>query len=139
MGVSSVFYDNNKNYAIVTAFINEPYRVVHSESAPVELRTSSRSLSKFQAAAQSSSGSKFTLADFNGQLYTLDTGTCQLVTGTKLFHRCRANSRDEMMTLAMPDDSTVHGCWNEDGKISLVTIINGLEKGRIIIQSLREC
>lgn len=136
MGVSSVFYDNNKDYAIVTAFINEPYHVVHSESAPVELRASSRDLSKFQAAAQSPSESKFTLADLNGQLYTLDTRTRQFTKGTKRFHRCRANSRDEMMTLAMPNDRTVHGCWNEDGKIFLVTVINGLEKDPIRIQSL---
>jgi hypothetical protein len=87
---------------------------------------------KFQAAAQSPSGSIFTLADAYGQLYTLDTGTCHITEGSKLLHRCSAKSRDDMMAMAMPDDNTVYACWNEDEKIVLATVTKGRKKVDIL-------
>jgi hypothetical protein len=128
-----VFYDSNKNYAIVTAFINKSYYAVQSESADFELTGWSRdAVYKFQGAAQSPSGSKFTLADRYGQLYTLDTRTCHITEGKKLSHRCSANSRDDMMAIAMPDDNTVYACWNEDGKIVLAAVTEGRKEVDIL-------
>jgi hypothetical protein len=131
LGLSSVFYDKNTDHAIVTAFINKSYHVVQSKSDSLELKGWSRDLVyKFQAAAQSQSPSSsiFTLADAHGQLYTLNTRTRHIAERLKLPHRCSANSRDDMMALAMPDDNTVRACWNEDGKIVLATVLQRQSK-----------
>jgi hypothetical protein len=130
LGLSAVFYDNYLRRAILAGFISKPYHIVNSMLIG-EVWSTSRgpnSDRRFQAAAQSPTGSKFTFVNASGHLFQLDLKQKQPALqdiGTRLDLKDLPRSPDDFISVAMPDDKTTYAFWIEKGMGVLNTVHEG--------------
>lgn len=101
---------------ILAGFISKPYHVVHSKLNG-EVWSTSRgpnSDHRFQAAAQSPTGSKFTFVNAGGHLSQLDMRQKQPALqdlGIRLDSKDPPRSADDFISVAMPDDKVTYAFW----------------------------
>jgi len=130
LGLSAVFFDNHVKRAIVAGFIGKPYHVVHSKLR-AEVWSASKSASsdhRFQAAAQSPTGSKFTFVNSSGRLSQLDMKQKQPMLQDlriRLDPKDPPRSADDFISVAMPDDKTTHAFWIKERMGVLNTVPEG--------------
>jgi len=109
LGLSAVFFDNHVKRAIVAGFIGKPYHVVHSTHKG-EVWSGTNSDRRFQAAAQSPTGSKFTFVNSGGYLCQLDMRHKQPALqdlGIRLDSK-DPRSANDFISMAMPDDKITY-------------------------------
>ena len=71
------------------------------------------------------------LADVTNKVFRVNMARGYVVREVQLKRRrLSADSKDDLMAIAMPDDNTVHTFWVEGGKMILTTIREG-ERDRI--------
>jgi len=88
---------------------------------------------RFQAAAQSPTGSKFTFVNASGQLFQLDLRQQQPALQdlrTRLDLKDQPRSPDDFISVAMPDDKTTYAFWIENRMGVLNTIHEGCKPTR---------
>ena len=83
---------------------------------------------RFQAAAQSPTGSNFTFINASGYLFQLDLRRKQPTLqdlGIRLDLKDPPRSPDDFISMAMPDDKTTYAFWIDNGMGVLNTVHDG--------------
>ncbi|KAH0565199.1 hypothetical protein GP486_001415, partial [Trichoglossum hirsutum] len=129
-GLSSAFYDDTSGCAYITAFTGRARPVILSlkNRLPRALDDMDhRHLgTQIQCAALSPSGSKFILVNERNEIFSvqLDSPTRYQIEKTDPLRRMRKNvvARQDMMSIAMPEEEVVHLFWIRRNKWTLITI-----------------
>lgn len=114
--MSSVFYDDERDRLILTAYVNKPYTFLYSEFKGLELWQTQNG--KLQAAVQRPSGSQFVLLNDSGQLYQFDSEkkTIRILKNACFKHTPGSNS--QFVALAAPENDCIYAFWVEkDGMV----------------------
>jgi hypothetical protein len=122
-----VFYEQKTDRVVMTAYINEHYHVIQAQGEQgfsFDGSTQQQD-NKIQAAAQSPSGSLFTVVGVHGQVHRHDTDRNYGVQLASLGYTI-SGGPESMMAVSMPDDNTAHAFWmGNKGKMKFATIREG--------------
>jgi hypothetical protein len=119
--LSAIFYDNNTERVILTAYVNKPYSVVYSEKKEfVNWQTKN---GKLQAAVYCIPKSQFILLSDAGKLHLLDPDKkTHRVTKSAWSFKHRPKSNDQFVALAAPETNCIYALWIENEEVILEVI-----------------
>lgn len=117
-GLSSVLYNETSRGTVVTAYTSTRYSVFNSTGFKWKAKNC-----KLQGAAQGPLGKFVIIADASYRLFRINMQRSLVDNEVSLnYDHLQIRSEDDLMSIAMPDDDTVHTFWIRRGDMILTTI-----------------